>query len=336
MPRALAALLPSGLYPLLALVATFVGIALVWRRGVPKAYGLGMVMMVVFLIDIVARFQDTSTQQELGFVTSQIARGDGWWTPVTSAFSHAPPARGGSFFSIHLIGNLFILLTAGPALEERVGERRFLLIFFVAHAAALVAHVLLGLAGVVALGSLALGASGGIFGVLTAFAVRYPREKLPMLLLWFVMWIQASIVLLIYLGFNVAYFLGDFVGGTRGGIAWWGHFAGFFVGLAWASRLPAVSAHVEPAGSPKGLPDPEKLAPLATTPELKRILQNIRQFSPEARTAHDTTFALEWVDKFLAKARCEQGHVFVRKGLSATCEGGEASVEFGRLKESSL
>lgn len=330
MPRALAALLPSGLYPLLALLATIVGLALVWRRGVPKAYGLGVVMMVVFLIDVLARFNGASTQQELGFVASRVFRGEGWWTPLTSAFSHAPPARGGSFFSIHLIGNLFILLTAGPALEERVGERRFLLIFFAAHLAALVAHVLLGLAGVVDLGSLALGASGGIFGVLTAFAVRYPREKLPMLLFWFVMWIQASVVLLIYLGFNVAYFLGDFFGGTRGGIAWWGHFAGFFVGLAWAHRLPAVSAHVEPAGSTRGLPDAEKLAPLATTPELKRILHNVRQFTPDARTAHDTTFALEWVDKFLAKARCEQGHAFARSDLTATCAGGETSIEFGR------
>lgn len=334
MPRALAAVLPPGLFPLLGFLATMVGLALVVRRGVPKAYGLGMVMMVVFLIDILARLRGTAgTQADLGFVTSGFLQGQGWWTPLTSAFSHAPPGRGGSFFSIHLIGNLFILLTAGPALEDRVGERRFLVIFFVAHAAALVAHVLLGFAGVVGLSSVAIGASGGIFGVLTAFAVRYPRERLPMLLLWFVVWLQASVVLLIYLGFNVAYFLADFAGGTRGGIAWWGHFAGFAAGLLFAARLPAVaSGGVPAAGSARGLPDAEKLAPLATTPELKRILERVRQFTPDARTAHDDVFALEWVDKLLDKARCAEGHAFSRDGLTATCAGGETRVEFAREK----
>ena len=331
MPRALASLLPSGLFPLLALGAIALGLALVWRRGVPKAYGLGMVMMVVFLIDTVSRFQATDgIQGELGFVTAGIFRGDGWWTPLTSAFVHAPPSGGRiSLFNVHLFGNLFILLTAGPALEERVGERRFLLIFFVAHAAALAVHVVLGLLGVVGLGSLALGASGGIFGVLTAFAVRYPRERLPMLLLFFVFWLQASVVLLLYLAFNVAYFLGDFFGGISN-IAWWGHFAGFFVGLAWAFRLPAAPTVVERPGSTRGLPDPEKLAPLATTPELKRILERVRQFTPEARTAHDSTFAMSWVEKFFEKAQCPHGHGFTRAGLKATCTGGETTVDFAR------
>lgn len=328
----MAALLPDGLFPLLTLGGIVVGLLLVLRRGVPKAYGLGMIMMVAFLIDTLARFQGASTQGELGFVVDRLLRGEGWWTPLTSAFIHAPPARGGSFFNLHLFGNLFILLTAGPALEERVGEKRFLLIFFAAHAAALVSHAVLGIPqiGILTFSQLALGASGGIFGVLTAFAVRYPRERLPMLLIFFVFWMQASIVLLLYLGFNVAYFAGDFLSGSPSGIGWWGHFAGFFVGLAWAFRLPEAPAAVERAGSTKGLPDAEKLAPLATTPQLKRILERVRQFTPDARTAHDSTFALEWVDKFLEHATCEQGHSFTRNGLKATCSGGETSVDFAR------
>lgn len=327
------ALLPSGLPALLALAATFVGLALVLRRGVPKAYGLGMVMMAVFLLDVVARFTSgEGIQRELGFRWDRLLRGEGWWSPLTSAFVHAAPQGVGSFLSLHLFGNLFILLTAGPALEDRVGEKRFLLIFFAAHAAALATHV--GLSYIVphiaSPSSLAIGASGGIFGVLTAFALRYPRERLPMLLIFFVFWIQASIVLLLYLGFNVAYFLGDFVAGSPGGIAWWGHFAGFFVGLAWAFRLPAASPVVEAMGSARGLPDADKLTPLATTPQLKRILERVRQFTPDARTAHDSTFAMTWVDKFFEHATCPNGHRFVRRGLSATCDAGETTVDFSR------
>lgn len=331
MPASVAALLPQGLYAQLSLAVIFVGLAIVMRRGVPKAYGLGLVMMAVFLLDTIGRLRGApGIQGELGFRPDRLFAGDGWWTPLTSVFTHAEPA-GRSFFSIHLIGNLFILITAGPPLEERVGERRFLVIFFAAALAALVAHVVLALTTpLIGLGSLAVGASGGIFGVLTAFAVRYPRERLPILLLFFVHWMQASIVLLIYLGFNVAYFLGDFFAGSPAGIAWWGHFAGFFVGLAFASRLPAVAATIEPPGSTRGLPDADKLAPLATTPQLKRILEKIRQFSPDARTAHDATFAMSWVDKFFEHARCEQGHAYERKGLKATCAGGESTLDFAR------
>lgn len=324
------ALLPGGTVPLLALVVTAVGLALVMRRGVPKAYGLGMVMMAVFLLDVVARFTGSSgVQAELGFRAGLTYFE--WWRPLTSAFVHAAPQGVGPFLSLHLFGNLFILLTAGPALEERVGERRFLAIFFVAHAAALVSHVVLALTTpLIGPTSLAIGASGGIFGVLTAFAVRYPREKLPMLLIFFVFWIQASLVLLIYLAFNLAYFLGDAFRGGPGGIAWWGHYAGFFVGLVWAFRLPAAPTVVEAKGSARGLPDAERLAPLATTPSLKRILERIRQFTPDARTAHDSTFAMSWVDKFFEEATCPHGHRFVRRGLTATCDAGETTIEFAR------
>ncbi|HVM44613.1 MAG TPA: rhomboid family intramembrane serine protease, partial [Candidatus Thermoplasmatota archaeon] len=120
------ALLPTGIPAFLALAVTGVGLALVLRRGVPKAYGLGMVMMGVFLLDVVSRLMGNGgIQGELGFRAAGLT--GRWWTPLTSAFVHAPAAGVGSFLSLHLFGNLFILLTAGPALEERVGEKRFLL-----------------------------------------------------------------------------------------------------------------------------------------------------------------------------------------------------------------
>jgi membrane associated rhomboid family serine protease len=311
------------------------GVAVVLRKGVPKAYGLGLVMMAVFLLDIVARIGHWGlVQEELGFRTSRLLSGGGWWTPLTYAFIHQAPSNPRGFFSLHLVGNLFILLTAGPALEERVGERRFLVIFGAGALATLVAHVALGfvLPSIVGLGSLALGASGAIFAVLTAFAVRYPKEKLPILLVFFLFWLPSFVVLLIYLGFNVAYMAGDYASGTSGGIGWWGHFAGFLLGLGLAARLPEVpvgAGAAIPKGA-KGLPDPEKLAPLATSPDLKRILDRIRQFTPDARTQHDSTFTDAWLEKFFEKATCDRGHAFVRDGMTATCAGGETTVEFAR------
>lgn len=318
------ALLPSGAFDLLALAAIVAGVALlVLKRDVPKAYGLGMLILGVYALDVAAiLFGHPPTGRALGFVASDFLAGRAWWTPLTSMFVHSG--------LLHVVGNLFILVTAGPALEERIGERRFLVIYFLAGLAALAAHVVLAYTTpIVDPASIAVGASGAIFGILTAFAVRYPRERLPMTTGFFILWLPAFFVLLLYLLFNVAYLLGDWLG-RPGSIAWWGHFAGFLVGLAFAATLPKV----EPSGTPtgtRGLPDAGKLEPLATTPELRELLGKVRQFTPEARTRDDARFAEAWLDRFFQKAACPKcGQRFTRKGLTATCGGGETRIDFSR------
>lgn len=326
------ALLPQGPFALVALLGIVVGTLLVLRRGVPKAYGLGLVMMGIFLLDIVARlFGQPGVQSELGFQAARFFEGDAWWSPITSIFVHAEP-DGPRLFSIHFIGNLILLVTAGPALEDRIGEKRFLGIFFAAAFVALAAHVGLAyLTDITSPYTIALGASGGLFGVLTAFAVRYPRERLPMLLFFFFFQMPAFAVLLLYLAFNLVYMLGDAIG-APGTVAWWGHFAGFLFGLAYAYRLPKRDPVLldVPSGN-AGLPDPAKLEPLATTPPLRRILDRIRQFTPDARTKNDTEFVSAWLDQFFAKATCPTcGRGFHRAGMRATCHGGETTIEFER------
>lgn len=326
-PPARVQFLPSGGFAVAAMVVALGGAALVLRRDVPKAYGLGVVMVAVFLVDFAGQvFTRQTPGLELGYRPSEFFAGDEWWSPFTSVFAHAPPS-GRSLLNLHLIGNLFILVTAGPALEARIGERRFLLIFGVSALVALVAHTLLAyVTDIVRPDQLAMGASGGIFGILTAFAVRHPKERLP-IILFFVFWLPAFVVLLIYLGINVFLMLG----GAQG-VAWWGHFAGFLVGLGFAYTVPAGAATTSLLGSPKGLPDASKLEPLATTAQLRRILERIKQFTPETRTEHDAVWADAWLDKFFAQAACPDGHPFRRDGLKATCAGGETTVDFARTR----
>lgn len=331
-------LLPEGPFALAALALVVGGVGLVaFRRDVPKAYGLGALMFAVTLLDEVASLAgQPRTQGALGFQVDRFLAGEAWWSPLTSIFSHAPPlagmaGRGGGFLAIHVIGNLLVLVTAGPALEERIGSRRFLVVFFAAGFGALAAHAAMAYGtDLVSPASIAIGASGAIFGVLTTFAVRYPRAPLPMLLLFFLVSLPAFVVLLLYLGFNLVYMIGDVVLPTGQTVAWWGHFAGFLVGLPFAYRLPADDPSGAPRGA-KGLPDPDRLAPLATTPELRRLLDRARQFTPDARTQHDATFALAWIDRFLAEARCPScGREMRRDGLTASCAGGETVVDLRR------
>lgn len=311
-------------WDLVACAVIVAGTAAVLRRGVPKAYGLSFVMLVVFAVDFAGNvWGHTSVASDLAYQASDVEHGQRLWSIVTSMFVHAGLA--------HIFGNLFILVTAGPALEDRVGERKFLVIYFLSGLAAVAAHTILTfvIPRVVAPDSLALGASGAIFGALTAFAVRYPRERLPLILVWIVLWMPAFGVLLVYLGFNLVYMF------SNTGIAWWGHFAGFLVGLAFAYTLPHPATTRGSAAAPgkpsaRGLPDADKLAPFAVTPDTRRILERIRQFTPETRTSDDVTYANAWLDQFFQKATCPSGHAFTRDGLTATCEGGETTVDFRR------
>lgn len=316
--------LPSGPFGVAALLVILIGLFALTRRGIPKAYALGVIMLLVFAVEVLSGVlkRPEAVGYELGFQVDTLFSGK-WWSPLTALFVHAD--------LLHLFGNLFILLTAGPALEDRIGERKFLVVFFVAGFAGWAAHT--GLAyvipSIVGVGQTALGASGAIFGVLTTFAVRYPRTPLPILFGFFVLFFPAFVVLLIYLAFNLTYLVSDAYGAATG-IAWWGHFAGFLVGLPFAYTLPKTAPGDVQSGT-KGLPDPERLAHLATTPQLTRLLDKVRQFTPDARTANDSQFALAWVDQFLAKARCPAcGEPFERSGLRATCKRGETTVEFAR------
>lgn len=317
------ALLPSGPFAVAACLAILAGMYFLTRRDIPKAYALGTTIMAVFAIQYLALVTTgEGVATELGLQTATFLAG-AWWTPLTGIFVHAGFG--------HIFGNLFLLLTAGPGLEDRIGDRKFLLIFFLAGVLGFGAHVALSfvIPAIVPSGATALGASGAIFGVLTTFAVRYPRLRLPIPLFFTIVYLPAFVVLLVYLAFNLVYLLSD-VTGSSTGVAWWGHFAGFLVGLPFAYTLPRTGALDVETGT-RGLPDPEKLAPLASTPAEKRIVEKIRQFTPEARTANDSHFAMAWVDKLIHTARCPAcGHPFERRGMRLVCKSGETVIELAR------
>ncbi len=90
------------------------------------------------------------------------------WQVVTYAFMH------GGF--MHLFFNMFALFMFGRALETEWGARNFLIYYFACVLAAAGTQLLW----TTLTGSLVptVGASGGVFGVLLAFALLYPRERL--------------------------------------------------------------------------------------------------------------------------------------------------------------
>jgi membrane associated rhomboid family serine protease len=136
------------------------------------------------------------------------------WQLVSYGFLH------GDIF--HLFFNMFGLYMFGGAVEQVWGTRRYLVYYFVSLIAAAVAQLLVTqmLGGVYP----TVGASGAVFGLLLAYGVYFPRNKL--FLIFLPVPIPARIFVALYAGLEL--YLG--VTGTQAGVAHFAHLGGMVGG----------------------------------------------------------------------------------------------------------
>lgn len=137
------------------------------------------------------------------------------WQLLTYGFLHAGPA--------HLFFNMFALYMFGTDIERLLGGRRFLVYYLFCVVGAAVTQL-------VVMGELdrppapTVGASGGVFGLLLAFGLAYPRRRIMLLFPPIPMpaWLFVTLygVLELYLG----------VTGTSQGIAHFAHLGGMAAG----------------------------------------------------------------------------------------------------------
>lgn len=156
-----------------------------------------------------------------------------WLTLITCMFLH------GSL--MHLGSNLLYLWIFGDNVEHRFGPVKFLLFYLAAGIAASFAQILLKPDSVIP----TLGASGAISGVLGAYLVLFPRNKVKVLVLYMVTTVPAILVLGLWIGtqlFNGAgkLFEGD---GAGGGVAYAAHIGGFVAGLLVALAVRKLGFH---------------------------------------------------------------------------------------------
>jgi len=149
------------------------------------------------------------------------------WQLATYAFMH------GGF--THILFNMFALYMFGGAIERTFGARHFAVYYAVCAITAAVAQLL-----VVKYFTRGfyptIGASGAIFGLLLAFGMLYPQEKVMLIFLPIPMpaW-------LFVIGYAVVeLFLG--VTGTEAGVAHFAHLGGMLGGIVliqyWRGKLP--------------------------------------------------------------------------------------------------
>ncbi|MGC8521060.1 MAG: rhomboid family intramembrane serine protease [Steroidobacteraceae bacterium] len=189
------------------------------RSLTPAVLGLILANVVIFLFE-----QVVPASVILRFALWPLGPQFRLWQLVTYAFLHAT--------WWHIFGNMFGLFVFAPALERYWGPRRFLLYYFVCVIAAAITEI----AVLHATGNHepTIGASGGVFGVLLAFAMLFPRAQLLLLLppIPLPAWLFVSLYGLVELFFGIT--------GTEPGIGHFAHLGGMLGGaimmLYWRSR----------------------------------------------------------------------------------------------------
>ncbi len=132
---------------------------------------------------------------------------------------------------MHLLGNMLYLWIFGDNIEYTVGHIRYFFFYLTVGSAAAFSQVLAYPASAVPM----VGASGAISGVLGAYLIKYPRNKISILFFFIiiikVVRIPAAIVLSLWFAFQLINGYINFHPGSAEGVAWFAHVGGFIAGL---------------------------------------------------------------------------------------------------------
>ncbi|WP_018869430.1 MULTISPECIES: rhomboid family intramembrane serine protease [unclassified Thioalkalivibrio] len=155
------------------------------------------------------------------------------WQLVTYGFLHGGP--------LHLFVNMFVVWMLGVQVENSWGSRMFATYFLICVIGAGLVQLVVTAGGNGDAIYPTVGASGGVFGVLLAFGMMFPNQRL--FLIFLPIPIKAKYFVI---GYGILeLYLG--VSGTMSGIAHFAHLGGMVVGLLmiqyWRGRLPVRPRH---------------------------------------------------------------------------------------------
>ncbi len=181
-------------------------------RLTPAVKGLVAACAAVFFIQVTTFIGAADMHRWLGFSLTTI--GERWWTPVTYMFVH------GGFW--HLALNMYVLLLFGSRVERAWSSGEFVRYYLLCGFGGLLLQVLF------FRDSLLIGASAAVYGVMLAFARRWPDEVvylfavIPIKVRWLVL---ALAVMSLVSGIAAT----SDVGSTTN-VAHLAHFGGFLTG----------------------------------------------------------------------------------------------------------
>ncbi len=292
-----------SLFSILVMVGT---VAYAVRKKADWTPTLILGNLVIFFLTILSLeqqgpFSFYSVVVDLGFRPIYLTTGENIYTILTQMFTHSSIT--------HILFNMLFLYLIGTPLESRIGGKRFAAVYFAAGIIGVLAESLAQWGSVV----LIVGASGAISGAMGAMLILYPRDEIafflgPIFLPRIPVWIGVGS----WFGLQVLLAFWD-----SGPVAYTAHLGGFLAGVALA-YIGGMDTKKEGVRTV----EVSELSSLATTPELKNILDRIdNETEEEVRRA--------WLEYFAERAICPACGTNMRvEGNKIKCECGyEAKIE---------
>jgi membrane associated rhomboid family serine protease len=195
------------------------------RRPSLLTWGLILINFGVYFYLAQNPVMDENAIARYAVIPADITAGRHLGTLITSMFLHAN--------LLHVGGNMLFLWIFGNNVEDRLGEVKFVIIYFAAGIAGSLLQVFITPNSTIPM----LGASGAISGILAAYVLYFPRARvLTFIVPFFVFTLPAFL----FIGYWIALqALNAFLnlGAVGGGVAFFAHVGGFVTGLILAILL---------------------------------------------------------------------------------------------------
>ena len=271
-----------------------VTIVIAYLKKIAITYGIIIANFFVFLVTI---FFDNQIINDLGFRPAYLSLElfPNIYTLFTSMFVHSG--------FLHILGNMFVFFFMGVAFEQRIGRKKFLVIYLITGMCGALTHSLLNIGSLIPL----VGASGAIFGILGAFAYAFPREEVVMPVpigIMFIMRIKVIYATILFAVLETVVVMFSVQDST----AHFAHLGGLASGVILAAILIGKKTEKTKNANPAGSLDYMQikksdtinfshLKELVKTPELRKILQRVE-------TENVLQVRDMWLEHFLEKVTC--------------------------------
>ena len=277
---------------LIIILLILIGLVVMWKGDYPMVGVIILTNIVIFGVqwmEFVTRGSGSNSNylHDLGFKSQTLVTGERPWTLVTNLYVHGGLS--------HVLGNMLFLFLLGMPFEDRVGGKKFVMIYFTS---GIGANILNGVATLMMSGVgsseaevIGIGASAAIFGVMGAFTILYPRDEIPMFLVFiFLPRVPVIIAGMIY-GLMETALIELAPADNVGHLA---HISGFILGVFIGPMIAKVKARTISKTDYSGL---RELLEYQPNLGLKNAIENIISTDiPEVREA--------WWVELLHKAKC--------------------------------
>lgn len=245
----------------------------------------------IYLLMALGLLPSTATMADMfGFSAANILTRP--WSPLTYMFVH------GGF--MHVLFNMLAVFFFGPPLERAMGGRAFLRYYLICGVGAAMTSILL----IQLIGTpTVIGASGAVFGVMLAFAWRWPDAPIYV---WAILPVKAKYMVGI-LGLGALW--ATMQAGRVGGVAHWAHLGGLLTGFVYLKfgesitvrwnrlrgkrgkrRIAGISSISRSIGVGGRSRRPDTRAGGDDLDEVDRILDKIREHGMDALNTREREF----------------------------------------------